>query len=327
MSKIVLFGFRGMHYKRLIIFSALILVLFGNDVSSETTTVESLLPKEIPEGWVLVEGPKVYTKKTLFQHIDGQAELYFKYGFRRCVFAIYQSKENPQNQIELDIYDMGNVLQAFGIFSRLRGGERPMGIGLDSYLDDRSALFYKGKYFVMLYCTESNPSNLKQFSVIVSSKIKDSSLPPKEIGYFPKDGLKPGSIQYFPEGLLGHQFLKKGFQATYIEKVKAESKDQTKAEDKEFHLFLAVYENSQMAMNGLKSYKDHLSKKGKIHPEISTVLGSKGLKGEDPYQRKLMVAHKECYLIGTVGFIKEEEGERLLAELIKNMKFKSSRSR
>ena len=52
---------------------------------------------------------------------------------------------------------MGNVLQAFGVFSRFRNEDRPGGFGLDSYLDDHSAFFYKGKYFVMLYATESNP--------------------------------------------------------------------------------------------------------------------------------------------------------------------------
>ena len=81
---------------------------------------------------------------------------------------------------------MGNVLQAFGIFSRFRSETQPAGIGLDSYLDDRSALFYKGKYFVMLYAAESNSSTLKQWAMEIASRIFDPSLVPKEIGYFPK---------------------------------------------------------------------------------------------------------------------------------------------
>ena len=186
--------------------------------------LESLIPKkDIPAGWALIQGPQTYNKKTLFGHINGQAELFLKYGFQKSVFAIYQSKKSREDQIEVDIYDMGNVVQAFGIFSRFRNEDRPGGFGLDSFLDDHSALFYKGRYFVLLYAVESNPDLLRQFSKLISLKISDPSPPPKEISYFPKNGLKPGSLQYFPEGLLGHQFLKRGFQGTYVEKVEVKA--------------------------------------------------------------------------------------------------------
>jgi hypothetical protein len=301
-------------------------------VLSEPLTVESFIPKDIPEGWALMEGPQVYTKKTLFEHIDGQAELFFKYGFQKSAFAIYQEKKDQKNQIELDIYFMENVLQAFGIFSRFRNEDRPGRIGFDSYLDDHSLLFYQGKYFIMLYAVESNPAILKEFGMAVSSKILDPSLPPKEIGYFPKNGLKLGSIQYFPEGLLGHQFLKRGFRGTYLEKDedkteakvevkgKAEDKEQAKIEDKGFHLFLAIFKNYQDAMGGLKAYKNYLSKRGKIHSGVPTQFGPNALTGEDPYQGEIIILQKDFYLLGAVGFRTKEDGKSRLAEFIKNIK-------
>jgi hypothetical protein len=314
----------------------LVVVAIWSDLCSGASPLESLIPtrEDIPTGWTSIEGPRVYTKKTLFEHIDGQAELFFKYGFQKSVFAIYQNKKNPNHQIELDIYDMGNVLQAFGIFSRFRNEDRPIGIGLDSFLDDGSALFYKGKYFVMLYSTESNPSILKQWAAKIALKIVDTSAPPKEVGYFPKDGLKPGSIQYFPEGLLGYQFLKRGFQGTYIEKdededkakvqveVKAEAKvkdgDETKTEIKEFHLFLAIFKDSQGAMGALRAYRHELVKKGKIYPDIPAQFGTHALKGEDPYQGQIIIVPKGSYLLGIVGFEKEESVEDRFKEFMRN---------
>jgi len=299
-----------------------------SDLSSGSTAVESLLPKDIPDGWALIDGPHLYTKKNLFEHVDGQAELFFKYGFQKSAFAIYQNKKNHEDQIELDIYDMGNVLQAFGIFSRFRNEYRPAGIGLDSYLDDRSALFYKGKYFVMLYATESNSPTLKQWATKIASRIVDSSLAPKEIGYFPQNGLKPGSIQYFPEGLLGHQFLKRGFKGTYLEKneskekveTKIKEKEKVKTEDKEFQLFMAIFKDSREAMSALKVYKDDLSKKGKVSSGSIIELKTWALKGEDPYQGNVIVLQKGFYLLGVVGFEKEEEGEHLLTNFMKNVR-------
>jgi len=279
--------------------------------------LESLIPKkDIPAGWALIQGPQTYNKKTLFGHINGQAELFLKYGFQKSVFAIYQSKKSREDQIEVDIYDMGNVVQAFGIFSRFRNEDRPGGFGLDSFLDDHSALFYEGKYFVMVYAAESNPDFLRQFSTLISLKMLDPSPPPKEISYFPKNGLKPGSLQYFPEGLLGHQFLKRGFQGTYVEKVEVKAG----AEDKEIKLFLAIFKDSQEAMNALKVYKDDLSKKGKVSSGSLIEFGTRALKGEDPYQGKVIVLQKGFYLLGVVGFEKEENAENLLTEFIKNIK-------
>lgn len=309
-----------MNYKKLIIFSVLILVLFGSDVSLEAATVESLLPKDLPEGWILIEGPRIYTKKTLFEHINGQAELFFKYGFQKSVFAIYQNKENRESQIELDVYDMGNVLQAFGIFSRFRSEDQPGGIGLDSYMDNHSAFFYKGKYFVMLYISEPNPSILKRFSTIVSSKIKDNSPSPKEIDYFPKNGLKPGSIQYFSEGLLGYQFLKRGFQGTYKEKAEVKAEDKEKSDIKEYHLFLAIFKNSQDAMRALKVYRDDLSKKGKTDIGTPTQFGPNALKGKDPYQGQVIIVHQGPYLLGVVGFEREKEAQNILTEFTKSVR-------
>jgi hypothetical protein len=301
-------------YRKLIILSVLILMFTWSDVSSGSTAIESLLTKDILDGWTLIDGPHLYTKKTLFEHINGQAELFFKYGFQKSIFTIYQNRQNQGNQIELDIYDMGNVLQAFGIFSRFRNEDQPGGMGLDSYLDDRSAFFYKGKYFVMLYATESNPSTLKQWAAKIAAKIVDTSPQPKEIGYFPKNGLKPGSIQYFPEGLLGHQFLKRGFLGTYVEKDKAAAKD------KEVRLFLAIFKDSKKAMSALRVYKDDLSKKGKVSSGGIIEFGTLALEGEDPYQAKVIVLQKGFYLLGVVGFEKEEYAENLLAEFIRNIK-------
>jgi len=295
--------------KGLITFSFLILLLVMGEVSFGATSAQSLIPRKgLSEGWTLVEGPKIFNKKTLFQHINGQAELFLKYGYQTSAFAIYQYKGNREKQIELDIYDMGNVLQAFGIFSRFRMEDRPGGFGLDSYSDERSAFFYQGKFFVLLQATDSNPDLLKQWATAVAKRITGPSLPPKEIGYFPPENLKPGSIQYFSESLLGLQFLRRGFQGTYL------------SGGKEFHLFLALFGSSQEAVNASGTFKDYLSSKGKISQEAPAGLGPDAFKGEAPYKGKVMGLQKGSYLPGAAGFESEKEAENLLAEFLKNIK-------
>src|SRR4030042_5780455 len=121
-----------MFYRKLKILFILAGIFVWLEASSWAVPLESLIPKkDLPKEWILIHGPQIYTKKTLFEHINGQAELYFKYGFQKSVFAIYQNRKSREDQIEVDIYDMGNVVQAFGVFSRFRNEDRPGGFGLD----------------------------------------------------------------------------------------------------------------------------------------------------------------------------------------------------
>jgi hypothetical protein len=313
-----------------ILLTALLSILIWTNAFSKEISIESLLPKKLPEGWRQIGSPQVYNQKNLFNRINGQAELFFKYGFQKSVFTIYQNKNNSRDQIELDLYDMGNVLQAFGIFSRFRSENRPAGVGLESYLEDTSLVFYKERYFVMLYATEADPSLLKKIAMTISSSIADSTPAPKEIGYFPKDGLKPGSIEYHPEGLLGYQLFKRGFQGVYLEKaeakVKVEEKDRSKlegkaeGEDKEYYLFLVILKDPKDAEDALKTYRDSLSKRGKVDSTTPARFGPNSLRGEDPNRGKVIIVAKGFYLAGITGFDSVGHAEKLLEEFIKNIR-------
>ena len=299
--------------------SLLVCILIPRGSFSEAEPIQTLLPKNLPKEWVLRDAPEMFTKQTLFEHIDGQADLFLQYGFEKSIFAIYRNIDSSDNKIDVDIYDMGNVLQAFGIFSRFRNEDRPAGIGLDSSVGDHYAFFYKGKYFVVIQATESNPSPLKQLAESIESGILDNSHPPKEIGYFPKNGLKPGSIEYFPDGLLGHEFLKRGFKATYVEHEK-KTNVSIQGTGLDYYLFLSIFENSHQAINALKLFNEYLSKKGRTEKGNSTQFGPDALIGADPYQGKIIVALKGPYLVGAIGFEQDKDGEDQLSQFIKEIK-------
>jgi len=304
----------------LIIVSFLAVLLAPHDVLHGMAYLESLVPKTVSDEWALREAPETFTRETLFEHIDGQADLFIQYGFDKSVFAIYRKANASDDKIDLDIYDMGNSLQAFGVFSRFRQDESPAGIGLDSYLGDQYAIFYKGKYFVVLQSTDSNPLILKRLAQEIESGILDDSPPPKEIAYFPRTGLKPGSIEYFPDGLLGHQFLKRGFKASYLENDGKKNEAKTDSEDKESHLFVSIFDNSQEAANALKLFRENLSKKGKLETGATIRFGPDAVIGMDPYQGKTIVVQKGPCLAGAIGFEQDNEAERRLDDLMKEIK-------
>ena len=169
----------------------------------------------------------------------------------------------------------------------------------------------------MLYATETDPSLLKRMALTISSSITDATPAPKEIDTFPGDGLKPGSIEYHAEGLLGYQFFKRGFQAVYLEK--GEDRDKLRVEDREFNLFLAIFNNSQDAEGALNTYRGSLLKRGKVDSTAPARFGPNGLEGEDPNRGKVIVVQKGFYLAGITGFHRVGYAEKLLEELVKNI--------
>lgn len=301
--------------KTLMEFAAVVCLLMAGVCASAGDPIHSLVPENPSEGWVRKDAPVVFTKETLFEHIDGQADLFLQYGFEKSIFVAYLDRKDSEKRIDLDIYDMGTVLNAFGVFSRFRTEERPAGIGLDSLAGDHYFFFYKGKYFVVLQSSEAPGLSLQQFARAVESLISEDSCRPKEIVYFQRDGFKPGSIEYFPEGLLGHGFLGKGFKATYMENDAGEVKP-----EREFQVFLSTFENAQVALNALKSFREHLSKQGELAESIPPPLGPDALRGVDPYQGNTLAAATGPYVFGAVGFTKDSEAERLLIDFINRVK-------
>jgi hypothetical protein len=289
-------------------------------VIAGTTTMDSLVPKTAGDGWSLREAPETFTKETLFEHIDGQADLFLQYGFEKSVFAIYQNAGSADQKIDVDIYDMGNSLQAFGVFSRFRQDHNPAGIGLDSCIGDQYVFFYKGRYFVAIQSTDSNPSALKRLGQEIESGISDNSPPPREIGYFPADRIKPGSVEYFPSGLLGHQFLKRGFKASYIAGDERKTDEAAASESRDFSLFLSIFDNSREALDALKLFRENLLNKGRLDKNGSSQFGPDALVGTDPYSGNIIVVQKGAYLIGAVGFEQDREANGLLAEMVKQVK-------
>ena len=233
----------------------------------------SLVPLNTPDGWVLEGAPRDFTGNTLFEHINGQAELFFQYGFERSIYGVYTNKKSIGEKIDLDIYDMGSVVHAFGVFSRFRQEGRSAGIGLGSYLDDDYALFYKDRYFVVLQATGPFASGLTQLAGMIASRINDGSPPPKEIAYFPKRGLKPDSIEYYAQGLMGRAFLRRGFKATYVMPDKTGAEPQRTAEPREATLFLAVFDTPEEARSALRKYKDDRSEKSGTHAALRNGSG------------------------------------------------------
>jgi hypothetical protein len=96
-----------------------------------------------------------YRDSTLFDFLNGGAELYFDYDILAVASAEYGIGRDPS--LELSIYDMGSTDNAFGIYSNLRyAGADFVNIGAEGMKTVGSVDFWKGRYYCRLVAFETD---------------------------------------------------------------------------------------------------------------------------------------------------------------------------
>ena len=129
-----------------------------------------LSPDACGENWKREGKVLSFDRKNLFDHINGEAELYFPYGFRTLVTTVYVNRDNPDASIVVDLYEMGSQLDAFGIYSNYRkADDKPVsteaGIGTEGFISPSQLMFYQDIYFVRIQASRidgSLPGRLSQ---------------------------------------------------------------------------------------------------------------------------------------------------------------------
>ena len=155
-----------------------------------------LIPKQVLD-WKASGEDAVYDRKTLYDYMDGGAEVYLAFDFREVFVRKYADAAG--NEIVLDIYDMGSPAEAFGMFSCDRQ-DPEAGIGQGSEYGPGLLRFWRGRYFVSI--TVSGNEDKAETAVLdlgkaVAPLIGPDGAPPDMIKLLPAAGLKPGKTAYF----------------------------------------------------------------------------------------------------------------------------------
>lgn len=172
---------------------------------------ETDLYRSIPDkilDWKASGDDAVYDRETLFDYMNGGAELFLAYDFKR-VFA--RRFAGPgENEIVLDIYDMDSSEEAFGIFSLDREDE-DAGIGQGSTYGFGLLRFWKGRYFVSISALgdeQAAEPAILELGKAVAVLIKQEGTLPALLNALPEKNLKKERTSYFHSNIsLNNRFF------------------------------------------------------------------------------------------------------------------------
>ncbi len=161
------------------------------------TAVIELLPKQI-NNWTRGDPPLAYDRETIFDYINGAGEVYRSYAFGQVVVVVYASSEGSPD-VTVELFDMGDPADAYGVFSYAREQEEA-GIGGGYEQKGRILCFWQDRYYVCVASeqrTADSERDLKEIARAISEHLPPASDPPALVAMLPGDGLVAFSERFF----------------------------------------------------------------------------------------------------------------------------------
>ena len=179
-------------------------------VSSSEGNVADLgqsIPAKIMD-WQAVGQDRVFDSKTLYDYLDGGAEVYLAFDLKQVFVRKYQGPSG--DELALDIYEFGSPEEAFGIFSSERQ-DPAAGIGQDSEYGLGLLRFWQGRCLVSI--TASGDEKRAEAPILALGKAVAPLLGPSGgfpalLEWLPRVGLQNDRTCYFHSNLnLNNRFF------------------------------------------------------------------------------------------------------------------------
>lgn len=245
-------------------------------------------PAIVP-GWNLAGEVCLYDEETVFDHINGEAELYYPYGFTKLAYAEYVAEADPDAYVTIDVYAMGSLLDAFGIYSNYFDADAErIDVGADGFCDGYQLMFYQGKHFVRMSGLADEAANralLPPMAQALAARMPGGPARPEELGLIAIEQAVPDTAVYIAESVLGYAFFERGF----ITDLTVEGRNP--------RALVLLHEDADAAADALAQYAAHLETEGVAATETPSGV----LMAQDPLYKGMAALRRGPHLLVVIG--------------------------
>jgi hypothetical protein len=158
------------------------------------------------EGWTRDEAPRTYDRDTLYDFMNGAADLYFTYGFESLAVGDYQGPDGTWLRVE--VYRTVTDADAYGLFAYNAYGE-PIDLGVQGRWASESRLsFWQSRTYVQITARDAvDDAALQAFGHAVSAALPASGTSPAIVQALPLQNLLPDSVRFFREQMALENYL------------------------------------------------------------------------------------------------------------------------
>ena len=267
---------------------ALISIFFIGDVAraqsaaSTHPQISRFLADPLP-GQPKPEGELVFYKPdSLYQYLDGGADVYLLYDFQNLM---HQDFKSGAAELTADIYQMGKPEDAFGIYSAERSPKyNYIAVGAEGYHSKGVLNFFQDRYYVKLAGSGSGADALlDQLAHTLSMRIGGTRTLPLVLSKLPQLHRVRHSEQYIRKDPLGHPFLAPAYVVTYT------------SSPKESKLLVSMANDAA----GAKGRVDQLAKHFKQSGECTAAgeLGENGIRAKNSFEGSVIARTEGRYVV------------------------------
>jgi hypothetical protein len=246
--------------------------------------------------------PSFYNPESLYQQIDGGADVYLLYDFKSL---LHQDFKSGAAEVTVDIYEMGKSEDAFGIYAAERSPTyKFISIGGEGYHDKGILNLFEDRYYVKLSGSGANADGLlDQFARLLAVRIGGTRTLPALLAKFPREHRVAHSEQYVRKDPLGHAFLAPAYIVVY-----AQGKQESK-------LVVSVASGAPEAKSRAGQLAKHFRESGEC--ASAPELGEGGIRAKNKYEGRLIARTQGRYVIVLLN--PPENGGEMLKTVARNL--------
>lgn len=180
----------------------------------QETPVPTVAPLEL-EGWQPTAEPRAYGADSLWEYINGAADQFVASGFEELEV---RGLRRDDLEVEVQLYDMGTPLNAWGIFRTETVGREPLDIAAGAVVSPPyQAQLAAGPVYAKVEVREGELDEEagRELLRALATALPGPPGRPAELAALPTDGRVDGSLGYTRSGLLGLGELERTVHARY----------------------------------------------------------------------------------------------------------------
>ncbi len=159
---------------------------------------------------------RTFSGESLWEYIDGGADLYLAYNFIEVATADYKKGEI---EIVADLYRFKSADDAYGVYSMIRSpGVQIIHLGVEGFIAPASLNFTRGEFFVRLTgFDESAESSMAMVNLAeeINKLLDGRNEPPAAFSLFPRGDIISFTDKMYAESFLGQKFLTRVYTRGY----------------------------------------------------------------------------------------------------------------
>jgi len=235
--------------------------------------------------------------------MNGGADVYLLYDFQ---VLLHQDFKSGQAELSVDIFDMGNAEDAFGMYAAERApGYNFLDVGSEAYRNEGILNFLQDRYYIKLAGFGPDSDDLlEKFARLLSERIGGTQKFPSLLDKVPQDHRVKHSEQFTRQDPLGHRFLSPAYVVSY------------KQGEVESKLLISVAKDPAEAKTRLDALAKYFRESGKC--EAATGLGEGAIQANDTFEGRVIAVAEGRYLIVVIN--PASDAAELLKKTAQNLK-------